>query len=95
MINSVEDTKAFLNVTGTDDDDLITSLIGAAEAWIDRWLETPMADLNPVPADLKHAAKMLVAHFYENREATLVGVSAEEIPFGLMDVINQHREWSF
>ena len=95
MINSVEDTKAFLNVTGSDDDALITSLIEAAESWLDRWLETPMAEMDAVPADLKHAAKMLVAHFYENREASLVGVSAEEVPFGVMDIVNAHRAWSF
>ncbi|WP_011581224.1 MULTISPECIES: head-tail connector protein [Chelativorans] len=95
MINSIEDTKAFLNVTGSDDDALITSLIEAAESWIDRWLATPMAEMATVPADLKHAVKMLVGHFYENREATLVGVTAEEVPFGVWDIVNQHRAWSF
>lgn len=89
--------KAHLNMDAVDsaDDWILFDKIEAAEAWIDRWLPEPMADMESVPADLKQAVLMLVAHFYENREATLVGVSAEEIPFGVWDIINQHRAWSF
>lgn len=38
-----------------------------------------------VPANIKHAALLLIAHLYENREATVVGqgVDARELPFGV------------
>jgi uncharacterized phage protein (predicted DNA packaging) len=94
-IISVDVSKAHMNVVGTDDDTLIASKIEAAEAWIDRWLSEPMADMEEVPADLKQAVLMLAAHFYENREATLVGLSAEDVPLGVWDILTQHREWSF
>lgn len=94
-IISVEDAKAHMNVSIDDDDTLIAAKIEAAEAFIDRWLKEPMADMEEVPADLKQAVLMLVAHFYENREATVVGVSADEVPLGIWDIVNQHREWAF
>lgn len=95
MIISVDEAKRHLNVTDDTDDVLLADKIAAAEAWIDRWLETPFADLDAVPADLKEAVLMLVGHLYENREATLVGITAEEIPFGVWDLITPHRAWSF
>lgn len=94
-ITSVDDAKAHMNVDSAADDGLIAAKIEAAEAWIDRWLAEPMADMPDVPADLKQAVFMLTAHFYENREATLVGVSAEDVPLGVWDILTQHREWSF
>lgn len=36
-----------------------------------------------VPANIVHAAKLLVAHFYENREAVLVGVVPAQLPMGV------------
>ncbi|WP_276118386.1 head-tail connector protein [Pararhizobium qamdonense] len=92
---TVEDVKRHLNVVGTDDDLLIADKIAAAEAFIGRWTLTPLAAMTEVPADLKEAVRLLTGHFYENREASIVGVSAEEIPFGLWDLINPHREYSF
>lgn len=36
-----------------------------------------------VPANIIHAAKLLVAHYYENREAVLVGVVPADLPMGV------------
>lgn len=94
-IITVEDAKAHLNITTDADDTLIAAKIDAAEAWIGRWLATPFAEMTEVPADLKEAVRLLVGHLYENREASLVGITAEEIPFGVWDIINQHRAWAF
>ena len=94
-IISIEDAKAHLNVTDDADDSLIVAKIAAAEAFIDRWLEGAMADMEEVPEDLKEAVRQLVGHLYENREATLVAVSAEELPLGFWDILGQHRAWGF
>lgn len=94
-IISIEDIKAHANITIATDDTLLASKIEAAEAWIDRWLPTPMAEMSEVPADLKEAIRQLVAHLYENREATLIGISGEEVPFGVWNILDQHREWAF
>ncbi|GAB1581732.1 head-tail connector protein [Phyllobacterium phragmitis] len=94
-IITVADAKAHLNITTDADDALIAAKIEAAEAWIDRWLAEPMANMAEVPADLKEAILLLVGHLYENREASIVGLTAEEIPFGIWSIIDQHRAWSF
>jgi hypothetical protein len=36
-----------------------------------------------VPANIIHAAKLLVAHYYENREAVLIGTISGNIPMGV------------
>lgn len=92
---SLDDAKAHLNITTNSDDALISSKIDAAEAWVSRWLEMPLAEVAIVPADLRQAVLMLIGHFYENREASLVGVSAEEVPFGVREIIDAHRAWGF
>ena len=94
-IVTLEDAKAHLNITTGDDDAVISEKIDAAEAFIDRWIDPKFADMTDVPADLKEAIRQLVGHLYENREASLVGVSAEELPLGFWDIITQNREWSF
>jgi uncharacterized phiE125 gp8 family phage protein len=47
------------------------------------------------PADLEHAVYMLAAHWYENREASLVGVTAQVLPIGMTDIIAEHRRYTF
>lgn len=103
------DVKAQLNVTFTTDDALIQGKIDAAEDWISKYYvpapcghpacdnapATPAWPPNPVPPGLVEAIKMLAAHLYENREASLVGVTSAELPFGLMDLITPYRQWAF
>ena len=40
-----------------------------------------------VPEDIKHAIKLLVAHWYENREAVAVGVASKEIEFAVKAIL--------
>jgi hypothetical protein len=86
--------KAQLNLTTSDDDALVTRLIAAAEDFIIG--QTGRADLfSYVDASVDHAVLMMVGHFYANREATLVGVTAAEMPLGVCDIINNNRNWSW
>lgn len=43
------------------------------------------ATADDVPANIKHAALLLIGHLYENREASVVGqgLDARELPFGV------------
>lgn len=45
-----------------------------------------------VPEDIKRAIKLLVGHWYENREAT-TGFSISELPFGLNAILSQLKVW--
>lgn len=106
MIVDLATAKAHLSITEAIDDAVIGQLIKVAHARIESLLGFALSEtLYPdtidydypetVPADLRHAVLMLVAHFYENREATLVGVNAQETPHGVWAIINEHRNWSF
>ncbi|TCP90943.1 gp6-like head-tail connector protein [Rhizobium sp. PP-CC-2G-626] len=92
---NLEDAKMHLNVTDDTDDLLITDQIAAAEAFVGRWTVVPLSYMDPLPADLRQAVLMLTGHFYENREASLVGVSADAMPLGFWDLVTPHREWAF
>lgn len=89
----VADLKAHLNLTTDTDDALLTKKIAAAEAWIVKYTGEEMPEV--VEDDLKEAVRQLAAHLYENREATLIGITASELPFGLLDLLAPYRAWSF
>jgi hypothetical protein len=88
------DAKAQLNLTTTDDDVLVQAHIDAAESYISAFV-LPWPPVTPTPPAILQAVKMLVSHLYENREASLVGVTVAELPFGLFDLLTPFRAWSF
>lgn len=95
---TLADMKAHLGLTadfGTGDDPLIEGKIRAAVAHTERAAGVSFEDYgDDVPEDLREAVRLLAAHLYENREASLVGVTASTIPFGFDDLIRPHRpEW--
>lgn len=47
------------------------------------------------PAPVAEAVRLLASHLFENREASLVGVTAKELPFGFTDLLSSYRAWSF
>lgn len=44
-----------------------------------------------VPAALRHALKMLVGHWFENREASVIGATAVEVPLGVQRLLAPYR----
>ncbi|MBJ6131528.1 phage gp6-like head-tail connector protein [Ochrobactrum sp. Q0168] len=84
--------KAHMNIVGNDDDELITHYLDAAEEWITDFTGQPIPD--PVPASLKQAILMIAGHWYENREATIVGIAAATLPLGVMNILRNHRDYS-
>ncbi len=99
MIITVADIKAHSNIDTEDDDVLIGGKIAAAEAWIAKFIGVELDDAEAfpdgTPEPLKEAVRQLVATWYEQREGVLIGVSAEEVPFGVVELIQPYREWSF
>lgn len=86
---------------GTADDALMTRKLDAAQGHIERQLGFKIEEKyggqgqEAIPAPLVEAVLQLAAHWFENREATLVGVTAQELPFGVWAIVNEYREWSF
>jgi uncharacterized phiE125 gp8 family phage protein len=53
--------------------------------------EDPPVWVNAIPAQLRAAILMLVAQWYETREAVTVGVSAEEVPMSVKALVQLYR----
>lgn len=103
-IVTLEGLKEQLNFTadqGADDDNLLTRKLKAAQSYIESLLGYKISevyggdDQEEVPAVLVEVIYQTSAHWYENREAVLVGVSAQELPFGVWPIVNEFRRWSF
>jgi uncharacterized phage protein (predicted DNA packaging) len=91
---TLDQLKSHLNVTITDDDALLTDKLAAATAWVDSYTGGSEATTDR-PAPVNEAILQLAASLYENREATLVGVQAQQLPFGFVDLLANYRAWAF
>lgn len=83
MVLKLEEAKGYLRVDGDEEDMLITSFIEASEIYIKN-ATSKNVDLKSELAKL--AARILIAHWYENREA--VG-KAEQLAFSLQSILVQ------
>jgi hypothetical protein len=83
-----------LNITTTDDYELLNNKLAAAIAWVEAYTGGPL-DPENVPAPINEAILQLVAHLYENREATLIGLTAQALPMGFLDLLEPYRAWCF
>lgn len=52
-------------------------------------------DAETVPADIKHAIKLMVGHMYENREAVVMGTTAMELPLAVEALLAPYRVYTF
>lgn len=90
------DVKAHLNITDNADDTVITAKLAAASSYVEHYVGQLFEDyVDGVPDPLKEAVRQVTAHFYENREPVLVGVSGQEIPLSAFDLMNAYRKWVF
>lgn len=99
MALALADLKQQCNVSGSDDDAVLTRLLAAATAHVERLLGFKLDDADELPAgapaDLELAILQIAADWYENREATLIGVSAQPIPYGAREIVNEYRKYTF
>lgn len=84
---TLNEAKAHLNIDldWTEDDNYIISLLEMAEVVVANHIHDTLSGLEDVngavPRPLVHGIKLLVSHFYENREPLAVGVSVANIPY--------------
>ncbi|MFS8124212.1 head-tail connector protein [Rhizobium sp. BR 250] len=103
MIITVPQIKEQLNIDAEDnsDDALLSRKIEAAQNHVERLLGFKVAERyggdehEAVPPALMEAVSQLAAHWYENREASVIGMSAGALPFGVQDIIREYRDYSF
>lgn len=94
-LNDLRDYLSFTDDLGTIDDALLNRLLDAAQAHVERMLGWSFSVYvnGTAPPDLVQAVTQLAAHWYTNREAA--GDNLQELPFGVREIIDQHREWTF
>ena len=85
--------KAHLRVLDDPAEDALLSLyIEAAEQWAGNYIGKPIADLDPVPADLKLALLRLVAFYFECRNIATFGLSSQLAPQNVAVVLDAYRD---
>lgn len=91
---SLYDLKAHLNITIDADDALLADKLAAAKAWVSSYTASDV-DADGTPAPINEAVRQLTAHLYSNREATLIGITAQSLPFGFLDLLASYRAFAF
>lgn len=87
--------------TGSDLWPLISQKIDAAQSHVERMLGFTFASTyggdgqDPVPEPLKEAVMQLAAWWFEQREAGIVGQGASVVPFGVAEIVDGYRNWTF
>ncbi len=65
---TLQEAKEFLRVDGDDEENLIASLIVAAQELTEDVLQRPLAELEPLPETVRQAMLIVVATLYEERQ---------------------------
>lgn len=93
---SVADMKPHLNVAADDaeSDGIIGNYIEAAEDMVAKYVRRDLNAEFPAgwPAAILQAVRLLVAHYYENREAVTAGPKASVLPFGVEALLAAERD---
>lgn len=93
-IVTLSEVKQHLRIMHDDEDTLITDKIDAAQSAIEQMLGYTITDrFETVPADLKEAVRQLTAHMFENREASVIGLSTAILPLGVSTIVQNRRDW--
>lgn len=99
LMPTVEKLKSHLNVTIPDDDALLADKLDAAKQWVSAYTGIYIShdgiDDSFIPPPVSEAILKLAADLYENRESSLIGVTAQSLPFGLLDLLMPYRAWVF
>lgn len=76
------------------DDQVLSDYLAVAEEFVKDYTRRDLDAEFPGawPLACTHAVKLLVAHWYQNREAG--GEAAQQIPFGVRDLLAPHRDLS-
>lgn len=87
---ALEDAKAHLRIGFDTDDAYVTSLLEAAEGYVQ---EVGVAFASPLQPAVRHAILLLVSHWYGQRDAAGAEPS-RAIAFGVDALLSPYREWT-
>jgi uncharacterized phage protein (predicted DNA packaging) len=93
---TVEELRQHLNITDAADDALLGHYLEVAKEHVQAYVDPDLVpDMDQAPASIVLAVKMLVGHWYESREAVAIGVQAQVLPDGAMDLVGPFRRFVF
>lgn len=84
----LEEVKQYLRIDGSEEDFFLASLILAAHEYIKNAVDMPVDETNDLH---KLAVYLLIAHWYENRQAVVVGTISKDLEFSLKSILSQMR----
>jgi uncharacterized phage protein (predicted DNA packaging) len=92
---TLDEAKAQLRVDHADDDTYIASLVAVAQEYIQGMVTPAPVDgepaiVSPVNETQRHAARLLVGLWYENREAAS-DKALKNIPFAINELLRFNR----
>lgn len=92
---TLEKVKKHLNIESdnTDDDTYIGDLILIADSAIDEYTKGGLKDLEEVPVTVQHAATLLSAHLYLNRNLVSFA-QGYELPYSYKFLLNPYMNFS-
>ena len=89
---SLETAKLFMKIDGDAEDQLILMFIDAAEASVENYIGTPLADLEPIRGDLQRAILLLVSFYFEHRNIASFGMTVQMTPSIVTSILDSYRE---
>ena len=98
-IVSLAEAKDYMRVSQDEDDAVIQRLVNQAQSHIESLLGYSIASTfggtgqDPIPPALGEAVCQLALWWYDNRG--MASEDAREAPFGVREIINEHRDWTF
>lgn len=94
MSLDLERVKKHIKAEGDDEDDLITGYVESAKAFVEQHCDRTIVEGLPASAaemtvtkDVEQAILLLVGHWYTNREAVVVGLSAASVPMAVESLL--------
>lgn len=92
---SLDDVKQYLRVDHSDDDVLIDSMLMAAQEYVENFTKRTYENDSyglVVPATVRMAILLLVAHWYDNRSVQAIGtVVSAELQYSIKNLLWQNR----
>lgn len=96
---TLEEAKRHCNIEESyvNDDVYLTSLIEVAERVVSEDICVPLTKMEgedgKIPAPLRHAALLLIGHYYNSREPVAF-VTSKEVPLSYRHLIMLYRDYS-
>lgn len=100
-ISDLKDQLSFTDDIGGADDVILMRKLDAAQNHVERMLGFKIEecfggeDQDPIPPNLIEAVLQLGAWWYEQRETAVTGTIVAEVPYGVQELVNSYREWTW